>query len=392
MSASVPNHSCPVCLSSSLSVFLERVDVPVHCNLLWRGQTEAREVPRGDIRLGFCEACGMIHNLSFDPTRMSYGQDYENPLHFSSRFERYARELAHSLVTKHDLHAKQIIEIGCGDGNFLSLLCASGGNRGIGFDPGYRGDGSQRQGMTVIRDYYGESYRQYEADLICCRQVLEHLAEPRILLEQLSGVAQEKAPVLFFEVPNALYTLRRLRIWDIIYEHPCYFSPASLSRLFTATGFMLQDVYTAFGEQFLCVEAVRSNGSATVVSMLSNVAALKALVNEFADHYRTKLAEWEAILDRLRERGRRIALWGAGSKGVMFLNSVVAASEAVRGVVDVNPRKQGHFISGTGHPILPPEWLREFRPDTVVIVNQVYKEEIEGSLAQLGVSADVLVA
>jgi SAM-dependent methyltransferase len=373
-------------------VFFERVDVPVHCNLLSPTQTAARQVPRGDIRLGYCALCGMIYNVSFDPARMSYGGDYENSLHFSLRFERYAEELANSLVIKYGLYGKQIVEIGCGDGHFLSLLCTKGGNRGIGFDPSCRANGSPVQGMTVIRDYYTEAYGEYEADFICCRHVLEHLSEPRRMLEQLRRTVGQRAPVLFFEVPNALYTLRDLGIWDIIYEHPSYFSTPSLSQLFASTGFVPNHVYSAYREQFLCMEAVPSNGGVTGVSTIPPVETLAALVDEFADHYKTKLAEWEVTLELLRKQGKRIALWGAGSKGVMFLNSVVAASEAVSGVIDINPRKHGRFVSGTGHPILPPEWLREFCPDAVVIMNPVYKDEIEGSLTQLGSSAEVLVA
>jgi SAM-dependent methyltransferase len=385
-------HTCPVCLGSSLSVFFERMDVPVHCNLLWPTQTAARQVPRGDIRLGYCALCGMIYNISFEQARMSYGGDYENSLHFSPRFESYAEELAKSLVARDGLYGKQIVEIGCGDGHFLSLLCTKGKNQGVGFDPSYRADGSPVQGMTVIRDFYTEAYGEYGADFICCRQVLEHLAEPRRMLEQLRRTVGHRAPVLFFEVPNALHTLRDLGIWDIIYEHPSYFSAPSLSQLFASTGFAPDKVYSAYSGQFLCLEAVPSNGGATGVSTFPQVEMVEALVGEFADHYRTKLAEWEGNLDRLREQGRRIALWGAGSKGVMFLNSVGGTAEAVGGVVDVNPRKQGHYVSGTGHAIQPPEWLREFGPDAVVIMNPVYKDEIEGSLTQLGISAEVLVA
>ena len=38
---------------------------------------------------------------------------------------------------KEGLRGKDIIEIGCGKGEFLLLLCEMGNNRGTGFDPGF---------------------------------------------------------------------------------------------------------------------------------------------------------------------------------------------------------------------------------------------------------------
>ena len=39
------------------------------------------------------------------------------------------------LIRRYDLRGKEVIEIGCGKGEFLSLLCEVGDNRGVGFDP-----------------------------------------------------------------------------------------------------------------------------------------------------------------------------------------------------------------------------------------------------------------
>ena len=67
----------------------------------------------------------------------------------------------------------------------------------------------------------------------------------------------------------------------------------------------------------------------------------------FAEAHRRKLEEWRRKLDRLREQGRSAVVWGAGSKGVTFLNAV-QADDLIRYVVDLNPRKQGRFVAGAG--------------------------------------------
>ena len=129
--------ACPVCDSGGVRLFMTIPQVPVHCNLLWSAREEALKAPRGDIELVFCRGCGHIFNATFDPLLMEYSQAYENSLHFSPRFQRYARSLAVRLIERHGLRGKDIIEIGSGQGDFLKLLCEIGGNRGLGFDPSY---------------------------------------------------------------------------------------------------------------------------------------------------------------------------------------------------------------------------------------------------------------
>src|SRR5215813_2478046 len=119
----MPQERCPACNHEGMDVFIAIENVPVHCNLHWSSRETALNAPRGDIRLGFCDTCGMIYNLAFDPRRMGYTPAYENSLHFSPRFQAYAQELATRLLERYRLRGKNIIEIGCGQGEFLSMLC-----------------------------------------------------------------------------------------------------------------------------------------------------------------------------------------------------------------------------------------------------------------------------
>jgi len=67
-------------------------------------------------------------------------------------------------------------------------------------------------------------------------------------------------------------------------------------------------------------------------------------------------------------------VWGAGAKGITFLN--VLRSQSIEFIVDVNPLKSSKYIPGTGQQIMPPEFMKEYRPDVVIGVNPNYHEEI----------------
>lgn len=385
---------CPVCHNTDIAAFITISQMPVHCNLLWPTRAEAIGAPRGNIHLGFCPTCGHVFNTAFDPALMEYTQQYENSLHFSPRFQSYAEALAARLIDQYDLRGKDIVEIGSGKGEFLTLLCELGENRGVGFDPSYVPDpagATRNERGTFVQDFYAEQYAGYSADLVCCRHVLDHIQHPRDFLRNVRrAVGDRHDTVIFFEVPNALFMLRALSVWDFIYEHCSYFCAGSLAHAFAANGFRMHRIAEEFGGQFLAIEVRPVSDSVHTAEerwdgldqMIQNVAV-------FADNYRQKVTTWTRTLAQFAQSGKRAVLWGAGSKGVTFLNTV-AAQGRIEYVVDINPRKQGMYVAGSGQRIVPPAFLQDYRPDVVIVMNPLYSGEIQQMTAGLGVDTEVV--
>jgi hypothetical protein len=344
--------------------------------VLWETREEALAAPRGDIRLAFCEACGMLRNLAFDPGLVRYSPGYENSLHFSPLFARFAEELARRLIERYDLHGKRVVDVGCGRGDFLTLLCDGTGNRGVGYDPSYPGDANGAN-PSFVRDLYAGQ----PADFLCCRHVIEHVEAPAELLTTLTPGA-----IVYFEMPDGAYMLRQAAIWDLIYEHPNYFTAPALRQLFESAGYGVLDVGSSFGGQYLYIEAARGAPSRAVDG---SGADLAAHVSSFEEAHRDKLDTWTRRLAALLGQRRTVAVWGAGSKGVSFLNTL-ASGHAVHRVIDVNPRKHGRYVPGTGHEVTAPESLRGSGVDVILGMNALYESEIRSAVADLGVAAEVL--
>jgi SAM-dependent methyltransferase len=369
-----------------------RIDnIPTHCNLLFSSRKEALSVSRGNLHLGFCDVCAHIYNYAFDAHLMTYSQAYENSLHFSSRFQEYARELMNDLIVRHDVHNKHIIELGCGKGEFLKMICEMGNNHGVGFDTSFQPELiEQDERFTVIQDFYSASYAHLPADLVVCRHVLEHIETPRTFVEQVHRTLADKSnAVLYVEVPNALWTLRDFGIWDLLYEHCSYFTPDSLSHLFSSSGFEVLRLEEKFGGQFLGIE-VRPHATASRHAEQSRgvpVEHAAPLLQSFGEHYRRKIEEWKS---RFREfESKRVVVWGSGSKGVTFVN---ALRPNIEYVVDINPRKHGKFVAGTGQEIVPPQFLRDYQPDAIIVMNPLYHDEIRGIASEMGIAAQVILA
>lgn len=385
-------HPCPICKSNVLSELLSLFDVPVACNVLLPTKEQALSAKRGNIYLVCCNQCGHVFNQDFEPDKMEYDPDYDNSLHFSPKFQNYAHDLAKYLLNTYHLQGKHIIEIACGKGEFLSLICRLGGCTGTGFDPSYdqRQDKDLSEGVRILKEYFKPSRNGQQGDLICCRHALEHIYDPVEFLQTVrQAIKPDRNPVVFFEVPNVLYTLRDGGVWDIIYEHYSYFSTSSLKQAFLEAGFDVRFVYATYGDQFLGIEAIPSN---TLHFSYSENDVQYNSTHQYAEsfkvQYQKKFSYWHHQLRSLNEGNKKVVIWGGGSKGITFLNTFQGISN-IEFVVDLNPHKQGRYVPVTGQRVVSPESLTEIHPDTVLIMNPQYLDEIQNMLNTFNVSSDV---
>ncbi len=386
--------ACPNCGSADMRPFYEVDDVPCHSVLLMETREQAMSYPRGDIRLVFCESCGFIANSVFDVSMNDYSPQYEETQHFSPRFNQFANQLVADLIERYDIRRRRVLEIGCGKGEFLGLLCEAGDNQGIGIDPGCRPERLPREWtdrIEFIQELYREEHGRLEADVICCRHTLEHIQPTREFLTTIrDSIGDRHDTLVFFEVPDIRIILHQCRFQDIYYEHCSYFSLGSLARLFRACSFDVVDLWRDFGDQYaLLVARPTSHPTAPSNELEDDLQELEELVSAFEQQAPATLRRWRGELsDSKSAESRRVAIWGAGSKCVSFLTST-GMSQAVQSVVDINPHKQGRFLPGTGHEVGSPESLVVFQPDCVIAMNPVYLDEIAARLAAMDVSTDL---
>ncbi len=335
--------------------------------------------------MGYCEACGFVGNMAFDAHLLDYSDQYEETQGFSATFNAFQKRLAHDLIERYNLRGKTVLEIGCGKGEFLTLLCREGDNTGIGFDPAYipeRNPYHDDPRLTFIADYYGEAYTHVDADFIVCKMTLEHIPNTAQFMGVVrKAIGDRPEAVVFFQVPEVWRILQDQAFWDVYYEHCSYFSPASLSHLFRSQGFEVLHHWTDYDDQYLMIEArpvverpVQSHPAPKQITMA---------VEAFADEIQYTLNEWRHRLRGMHRMNQKVVLWGGGSKAVAFLTTLGIGEEVVC-AVDINPHKQGKYLPGTGHPVVGPEALPELQPDAVIILNPIYRREIKKTLFEMG--------
>jgi hypothetical protein len=388
------DRECPSCGNVGMELFYDVDSVPVHSVLLFPTRDKALSYPKRDIRLGFCPACGFISNVVFDPAVHEYSSQYEETQGFSTTFQEFHRGLAGRLIERHRLRKKEIIEIGCGKGEFLTMLCEMGNNRGVGFDPAFVSERSvtdAKDRLTFVQDFYSERYADYHGDFLCCKMTLEHIPDTLKFMRTVRrSVGDRKETVVFFMIPEMRRILRERAFWDIYYEHCSYFTAGSVARLFRKSGFDVHALGTEYDGQYLTIEAtIRDGAPAGPLPEEESPANLRAEVEEFAAAVSGTIQRWRDRIRALQSRSARAVVWGSGSKGVTFLTKL-GVSEQIRYAVDINPYRHGTFMAGTGQQIVGPDFLTEYRPEVIIVMNPIYMGEISAELGRRGLQATLL--
>lgn len=380
-------RTCPACGAAELEPFADLGRVPVLSGVAYATQQEAIASPAGSMHLAVCPACGHVYNVAFDPTLVRYDAEYDNSLHHSETFQQYADGLARRLARQYDLRGRRVIELGSGKGHFLVDLCRTADAFGTGYDPSYTGD-VQDPRVEFVRAFLDWDCAP-DFDFFVARHVIEHLPDPLGFLLGLRTACGRRPVSGYIEVPDAVYDFERSP-WNCPYSHVSYFSATSLARLAIRAGFGVRQLVRSFEGQYLALE-ISANQATPDETAWSGMGFQRE--REILARFRAAHADLvQGWRDRLQEVGyETTALWGAGAKGLEFLNAV-DPQRRLRAVVDVNPHKTGKFLPVSGHRVDDPAALRGLNLKTVVITNPSYEREITDSLRQLGVGADVLCA
>ncbi len=381
---------CPSCGGAGMT-FYKLDGVPVHQVKLVRSRAEALGCRKGDIGLAFCRSCGFVWNAAFDVALMQYQEDYESTQAVSPTFNRFHDHLARDLIERFDLHGKEIVELGCGQGEFITMLAEYGDNHGYGFDQVIR-DNSGSERIKFIKDYYGPRYSHLRPDFVACKMTLEHVHNTGEFIRGLRAtVGDHPETVVFFMIPEITRILKLAAFWDVYYEHCSYFSPGSLARTFRLAGLDPIEVWTDYEDQYVLIAARPGHGKGPVLANEAAPDALLPKVQAFSERVAKDRARWQGLLREAKAAGKRTVLWGGGSKAVAFLTTLGATDELLSYAVDVNPRRSGTYIAGTGHEIVGPEFLKSYRPDVVLVMSPIYLPEINAQLDSMGVRPETLI-
>lgn len=324
---------------------------PAFQNRMYDSPEEARNCPKGNIRLVEDALTGLVRNVAFQPELMVYDQHYQNEQGNSLSFLLHLELVA--AIVERLLGRQKLIEVGCGKGCFLEMLAARGVDI-TGFDPAYEG-----QNTLIRREKFSPGLIDRAPGLIL-RHVLEHVQDPVSFLSQIAQ-ANENSGRIYIEVPCFDWICKHRAWFDIYYEHVNYFRLNDFHRMF---GKIVESGYLFGGQYVYVVAEIASLRQPTPVASRAQLPA----------DFMTSIQSLSVPKSQPR------VVWGGASKGVIFALLMERYGAPVHAVIDVNPAKQGKYIAATGLRIgSPEEVLRSVSHGSAIyVMNSNYLEEIRG--------------
>ena|SRR3989339_74447 len=310
-----------------------------------------------------CSGCGLVQ-LSNAP--VPYYKDVIRSAAFSEEMKDFRRKQFESFVQKYFLKTRKIIEIGCGRGEYLSIMQQCDVEA-------YGLEHSEesvkeciKHGLKVSKGFVENSAcdindTPFEAFFML--NFLEHLPDPNSILRGIYKNLTDSA-IGFVEVPNFDMILRNNLFSEFIGDHLLYFTRKTLTATLMLNGFEVIECNEVWHD-YIISAVVKKRGKLDISHFFKYQAQLK---NEI-----------EGYISRFKDK--KVAIWGAGHQALAII-SLLNLADKIEYVVDSAVFKQGKYTPATHVPIVSPEVLDSNPVDAVIVMAASYSDEVARIIRQ----------
>ncbi len=351
------------------------------------------------LRVLVCETCWLVQTEDFTRADELFNADYAYFSGFSQSWLAHCDRYVSEIVPRLGLDAgSHVIEVAANDGSLLQYFQA----RNIpclGIEPTQSTAVAARgKGIPILEEFFGSDLarklaaRGQQADLTIANNVLAHVPDINDFVAGFSILLQPQG-VATFEFPHLLKLIEETQFDTIYHEHFSYLSLTAAERIFTTNGlsiFDVEEIPTHGGS--LRIFAQRRDVGGYPVS--ARFKALLALESSWGMTQTNYYSNFQARTDRIKnnflsfllkakEKSKIVVGYGAAAKGNTLINYAGIRPDLISFIADRNPAKQGKFMPGSRIPIVEEKWIKEARPDYVVILPWNLQAEIREQLVYI---------
>lgn len=320
--------------------------VPGNASRFFRTRQEALDQPDGAVQLVSDPDDPFIRNASFDASLIRHDESYcTSVVDLDQVVQLPTSSYFLDRVAPHLQGECRVVDIGCGQGEFVEYLRRSG-VAADGYDPVLRSESPH-----LHRRYW--STDEPPADLYVMRCVLPHIPDPWGFLDELAAASPRCLALIEFQ--RAEWILEN-RVWyQVSHDHVNIFRAKDL-----ADRYEVVDQGTFSDGEWAWV-LIRPGRRPDPEPRNRGDWDPRPAVQRLADAR-------SRSLDALVRSGRPLALWGAAGKGIVLAHALALRRDHIA-VIDADPHRWGLYLEGSGLRVESPARAPESLPaDTIVLV------------------------
>ena len=351
------------------------------------------------LRVLVCESCWLVQTEDFAQADELFDKEYAYFSSFSTSWLQHAEQYMKDMTERFSLNeGSHVVEVAANDGYLLqyfkecNIPCT-------GIEPTASTAAAAREkGISIVEEFFGVALAQKlasqgkKADLIVANNVLAHVPE---INDFVSGFTTLLKPngVATFEFPHLLNLINENQFDTIYHEHFSYLSLTALETIFKENGIQIFDVeeYLTHGGSLRLFAQRSDTGVQTVSEQVTELRKREIDAGMGSDNFYKNFQEKANIvkddllnfLIKAKQDGKKVVAYGAAAKGNTLLNYAGVRPDLLSYVVDKSPSKQGKYMPGSRIPIHTEQFLKDDKPDYVLILPWNLKSEVIKQLSYI---------
>ncbi|MDQ2718405.1 MAG: class I SAM-dependent methyltransferase [Bacteroidota bacterium] len=389
---------CRFCNNNLESVFIDLGNSPASNSFLTKKQLNEPETFY-PLKVFTCEKCFLVQVDEYKKSDAIFDNNYVYFSSYSTSWLAHCKEYTNQMTRRFSLNEKsKVIEIASNDGYLLQYFNEKN-IPVLGIEPtANTAQIAKEKGIETLVDFFGVrlanelTAKGIKADLLLGNNVLAHVPDIVDFVGGMKIILKENG-VITMEFPHLMQLVDNNQFDTIYHEHFSYLSFHTVKEIFASQDLQLFDVDeipTHGGSLRIYAkhEGDKSKQvSERVAALLKKEKDIGLTTLNYYNNFQQKALKVKLDLVNFLIQQKRtvksVAAYGAAAKGNTLLNYCGIKSDLIGFVVDANPHKQNKFLPASHIPVVNENYLKDHRPDYVIILPWNLKEEITQQLAYI---------
>ena len=387
--------NCRFCNTTLKNVFIDLINAPASNSFLTYEQLNEPEAYY-PLKVYTCSKCFLVQVDEYKKSDDIFNSEYVYFSSFSTSWLDHCKYYVNKVTDRFKLNSESlVVEIASNDGYLLQYFKEKQ-IPVLGIEPTKNTAAvAVAKGIETITDFFGVQLanklceKNRQADLLLGNNVLAHVPD---IVDFVAGMKKLLKPtgVITMEFPHLLQLVENTQFDTIYHEHFSYLSFYTVKQIFESQGLQMFDVeeISTHGGSLRIYAKHKENIDIPILNTVDKLIIKEVdkgmadmeFYNNFTEKVnKVKLNLLEFLVSQ-KKAGKRVAAYGAAAKGNTLLNYCGVKNDLIDFVVDANPAKQNKFLPGSHIPVVNEQYLKDAKPDFVIILPWNIHDEIKRQL------------